>query len=176
MKKIIYSIFILSLCFHQQLLAQELKSEFLFEMNVYLNAAQFVGPVLKGTRVISPVKEGIVKGEKISGKLLVSGGADWGLIVDSTTFKLDVRGTIQTDDGALIYMTYSGYIHADAKKFAMIFSGKANEVSPSDYYFRTNPVFETGSPKYAWLNHTVAIGVGRIPVNGNIVYRIYAIR
>jgi len=176
MKKLICSIVIIYLCFHQQLLAQELKSEFLFEMNVYLSPAQFVGPVLTGTRVISPVKEGFVKGEKISGKLLVSGGADWGLIVDSTTFKLDVRGTIQTDDGALIYMTYSGYIHADAKKFAMIFSGKANEVSPSDYYFRTNPVFETSSPKYAWLNHTVAIGVGHIPVNGNIVYRIYAIR
>jgi hypothetical protein len=176
MKKLICLIIIIYLCFNQRLLAQELKYEFLFEMNVYLNPAQFVGPVLTGIRVISPVKEGFVKGEIINGKLLVSGGADWGLIVDSTTFKLDVRCTIQTDDGALIYMTYSGYIHSDAKKFAMIFSGKANEVSPSDYYFRTNPVFETSSPKYAWLNHTVAIGVGHIPVNGNIVYRIYVIK
>ena len=176
MKKLICSIIIISLCFYQQLFAQELKSEFIFEMEVYLNNAQFVGPVLTGTRVISPVKEGFVKGELINGKMLAGGGADWGLIVDSTTFKLDVRGTIQTDDGALIYMTYSGYIHADAKKFAMIFSGKANEVSPSDYYFRTNPVFETSAQKYAWLNHTVAIGVGHIPVNGNIVYRIYAIK
>ena len=67
-------------------------------------------------------------------------------------------------------------VPAKGKKFAMIFSGKSNEVSPSDYYFRTTPVFETGSPKYAWLNHTVAIGVGSIPVNGNIVYRIYAVK
>lgn len=175
MKKLIFSIFILSLCFHQQLLAQELKSEFLFDMEADLNAPQAVGPVLTGTRIIFPVKEGFVKSEKINGKIL-AGGGDWGLVLDSTTFKLDVRATIETDDGALIYMTYSGYIHTDAKKFAMILSGKANELSPSDYYFRTNPVFETSSPKYAWLNHTVAIGIGRIPVAGKVAYRIYAIK
>src|SRR5262245_40095722 len=32
---------------------------------------------------------------------------------------------------------------------------------PAEYYFRTTPVFEIGSEKYAWLNRTVAVGVGR---------------
>lgn len=73
-------------------------------------------------------------------------------------------------------MTYAGYIHTDAKKFAMILSGRSNELSPSEYYFRTNPVFETNSPKYAWLNHTLAIGIGRIPAAGKVAYRIYAIK
>lgn len=174
MKKIIFTIFFLSFCFHQQLFAQELKSEFLFDMEADLNAPQAVGPVLTGTRVIFIVNNGFVKSNRLNGKVL-PGGGDWGLVVDSTTFKLDVRITIETDDGALIYVTYSGYIHTDAKKFATILGGKGNEVSPSDYYFRTNPVFETSSPKYAWLNHTVAIGVGRIPAPGKVAYRIYAI-
>ena len=104
------------------------------------------------------------------------GGGDWGLVLDSTTFKLDVRATIETDDGALIYMTYSGYIHADSKKFAALLGGKGNELSPSDYYFRTNPVFETSSPKYAWLNHTIAVGVGHIPSPGKVAYKVYAIK
>ena len=29
------------------------------------------------------------------------------------------------------------------------------EVDPADYYFRINPLFETASPKYEWLNSIV---------------------
>jgi hypothetical protein len=175
MKKLIFSIFFLSFCFHQQLFAQELKSEFLFDMEADLNAPQAIGHVLTGTREIFIVNNGFVKSNKLNGKVL-PGGGDWGLVVDSTTFKLDVRATIETDDGALIYLTYSGYIHTDAEKFAMLLGGKGNELSPSEYYFRTNPVFETSSPKYAWLNHTVAVGVGRIPAPHKVANRIYAIK
>jgi len=174
MKKIICLAFFFSACV--QVYAQELKSEFLFYFEANLNSPQAVGPVLTGTRIIFPAKDGFVKGEKINGKILAGDAADWGLILDSTTFKIDVRLTIETDDSALIYMTYSGYIHADARKFAMIFAGKADELSPSDYYYRINPLFETGSPKYAWLNHTVAIGVGSLPVPGKVAFRVYAIK
>jgi hypothetical protein len=130
---------------------------------------------LKGTRVIFPFKDGFVKGDKINGKLL-NPGADWGLVPDSTTFKVDVRTTIKTDDESLIYMTYSGYNHATAKYFAMISAGKGNELSTADYYFRTAVFFETSAPKYAWLNHTVAVGIGRFPAPGKVAYRIYAIQ
>ncbi len=175
MKKFIITVFISSLFFSQQIFSQELKSEFLFDLDLNLNPPQAVGPVLKGTRVIFPFKDGVVKSDKINGKILES-GADWGLVFDSTTFKVDVRATIQTDDGALIYMTYSGYNHANAKNFAMISAGKGSEVSTSDYYFRTSVSFETSSPRYAWLNHTVAVGVGRFPAAGKVSYRIYAIK
>ena len=175
MKKFIFSVFICYLFCHQQLYAQELKSEFLFDLELNLNPPQAVGPVLKGTRVIFPFKDGTVKSDKINGKILES-GADWGLVLDSTTFKVDVRATIETDDGALIFVTYSGYNHANAKNFAMISAGKGGELSPSDYYFRTSVYFETGSPKYAWLNRIVAIGVGRFPSAGKVTYRIYAVK
>jgi hypothetical protein len=175
MKKFIFSLFICSLFFHQRILAQELKSEFLFDLEIDLNPPQVVGPVLKGTRLISPFKNGLLKSDKINGKIL-EGGADWGLVLDSTTFKVDSRATIETDDGALIYMTSSGYSHANAKISAMIGAGKGGELSPSDYYFRTSVAFETSSPRYAWLNRIVAIGVGRFPAPGKVAYRIYAIK
>jgi hypothetical protein len=176
MKKLICFIFILSsICFYDQLSAQDLKSELLYELEAELNPPQAVGPVLTGTRIIFPAKSGFIKGEKLNGKIL-PGGGDWGLVVDSTTFKLDVRVTIETDDGALIYITYGGYVHTDAKKFAKILEGKWNELTPSDYYFRTNPVFETSSPKYAWLNHTVAVGVGRFLASNKVAYRVFAIK
>ena len=173
MKKIIF--IILAACSLNITIAQDLKSEILFDFEADLHPAQAIGPVLTGTRIIFPAKSGIIKGEKVNGKLL-EGGGDWGLVVDSTTFKLDVRATIETNDGALIYVTYGGYVHTDAKKFAKVMEGKWNELSPSDYYFRTNPVFETSSPKYAWLNHTVAIGVGRLIAPGKVGYRIFAIK
>jgi hypothetical protein len=175
MKKIFFSLFFFSCCFHQHIFAQELKSELLFDFEADLEPPLVVGPVLTGTRIIFVAKSGIVKSSKINGKLL-PGGGDWGLVVDSTTFKLDVRATLETDDGALIYITYAGYIHTKAKKFATLLSGKWGELSPSEYYFRTNPVFETSSPKYAWLNHTVAVGIGQLPAPGKVAYRVYAIK
>jgi hypothetical protein len=175
MKKFIFSLFICSLFSHQQIVAQELKSEFLFDLQIDVNPPQVVGPVLKGTRLIFPFRDGFVKSDKINGKI-VEGGGDWGLVLDSTTFKVDVRATIETDDGALIYITYSGYDHTNAKSFAMISAGKGSELSPSDYYFRTSVSFETSAPRYAWLNHTVGIGIGRFPAAGKVAYRIYAIK
>jgi|SRR5450631_1253407 len=175
MKKFIGLILFFAASFAQQTYAQELKSEFLFDLEINLDPPQAIGPVLKGTRVIFPFKDGFVKSDKINGNLLDC-GADWGLVLDSTTFKVDVRATIKTDDGSLIYMTYSGYNHTNAKYFAMISAGKGSELSASDYYFRTAVFFETSAPKYAWLNHTVAVGIGRFPAPGKVAYRIYAIQ
>ena len=175
MKQIIFSLFLCSLFFHQRLFAQELKSEFLFDLNIDLNPPQVIGPVLKGTRLISPFRNGFVKSDKINGKIVDCSG-DWGLVLDSTTFKVDSRATIETGDSALIYMTYSGYSYASAKIAALIGAGKGGELSPADYYFRTSVSFETSAPRYAWLNHTVAIGVGRFPAAGKVAYRIYAIK
>jgi len=175
MKKFIFSLFICSLFFRQQLFAQELRSEFLFDLEIDLKPPQVVGPVLKGTRLISPFKDGLVKGDKINGKILECSG-DWGLLIDSATFKVDSRATIQTDDGALIYITYTGYSHSTAKVAALIGAGKGGELSPADYYFRASVSFETSAPGYAWLNHTVAIGVGRFPAAGKVAFRMYAIK
>lgn len=174
MKKI-FCIFLFAACIYHPANAQELKSEPLFEVEAELLPPQAVGPVPTGTRIIFPAKSGSIKGQKLNGKIL-QGGGDWGLVVDSTTFKLDVRVTVETDDGALIYITYGGYVHTDAKRFASILQGQWDGLSPSDYYFRTNPVFETSSPKYAWLNHTIAVGVGRFLPGGKVAYRVFAIK
>jgi hypothetical protein len=175
MKKIILSAMIGTLFFHQKTSGQELRSDFLFELNMVTSSPQVVGPVFKGTRLIIPYKGGLVKGEKINGKILDCSG-DWGLLIDSTTFRTDVRATIETDDGAHIFLTSTGYNFTDAKGFTMISTGRGGELSPSDYYFRTNITFEASSPKYAWLNHSVAIGVGRFVAADKVDYRVYVIK
>ena len=40
--------------------------------------------------------------------------------------------------------------------------------------FRTTPVFETASEKYAWLNRLVAVGVGDRRASGPL-YRVFRI-
>jgi hypothetical protein len=43
---------------------------------------------------------------------------------------------------------------------------RGEAVPAADLYFRTTPVFETGSEKYAWLNRIISVGVGAITVTG----------
>src|SRR5580700_8721895 len=50
---------------------------------------------------------GWVKGPRIKGTILAPGG-DWSRVQPSGASRLDVRLTIKTDDGALIYMSYNG--------------------------------------------------------------------
>ena len=47
-------------------------------------------------------------------------------------------------------------------------------VDPSEYYFRTTPVFETASEKYGWLNRLLAVGVGQFLPPG-VAYKVDAI-
>ena len=49
------------------------------------------------------------------------------------------------------------------------------DVGPDRYCFRTNPLFETGDERYAWLNHVVAVGKGRTGDNG-VIYDVFAVR
>jgi len=46
-----------------------------------------------------------------------------------------------------------------------------HRVDPSRYYFRTNPLFETGAEQYAWMNDIVCVGSGYL-VEGGIAYSI----
>ena len=45
------------------------------------------------------------------------------------------------------------------------------QVDPSRYYFRTNPLFETGAEPYAWMNDIVCVGSGYL-VEGGIAYNV----
>jgi hypothetical protein len=44
-------------------------------------------------------------------------------------------------------------------------------LDPASYYFRTNPLFETGAAQYAWLNDIVCVGIGYL-IEGGIAYKV----
>ena len=131
--------------------ASDLESAFAFELLLDVDAQLDAGH----TR-IAPVTGGTFGGPGIEGTVH-PGGADWITQVAGHS-SLDVRITLETDDGALIYMTYTGVVSSGA----------------SGLYWRVRPVFSTASEKYDWLNHAVFIGKNK-QVPGKVAYDIFRI-
>jgi hypothetical protein len=80
--------------------------------------------------------------------------------------ELDLRITLETDDGALIHMTSFGLRYGPPEAIAALAHGE--NVDPASYYFRTTPRFETSHPKYAFLNRLLAVASGDRRATGPI--------
>jgi len=130
--------------------------------------AQKLGTVPHGTRLIVPVTGGDFEGPRLRGKIL-PGGGDWLLLRADGVLELDLRITLETDDHALIYMTFQGLRHGPADAIAAL--GRGEAVDPARYYFRTVPRFETSAETYAFLNRIITVGVGETRPDG-AVHRI----
>ena len=113
------------------------------------SSTEEIGLTPRGALSIFPVTGGSFEGELLRGKVL-AGGGDWVTAKGDGTFELDLRVTLETDDGALIHMTFTG-VRDDA-----------------NHYFRTLPHFETAAPQYAFLNRLLAVGIGKIRPEGPV--------
>jgi hypothetical protein len=80
-------------------------------MTLRLNTApiQNIGATPHGTRVTFPITGGFFDGERLRGKVL-RGGDDWTLKRLDGIIELDLRVTLETDDGALIHMTSRAFV------------------------------------------------------------------
>ncbi len=112
---------------------------------------QDIGEGPHGARVTFPIAGGTFDGDRLRGKVL-PGGDDWAIKRADGVFELDLRVTLETDDGALIYMTFAGI----------------RDDSARPPYFRTLPRFETAAPRYAFLNRLLAVGRGEIRADGPV--------
>ena len=131
--------------------ASDLESEFLMELLLD------VDPQLDaGHTSIAPVTGGSFSGARLQGTVH-NGGADWITQVSGHS-SLDVRITLETEDGAIIYMTYKGVVAR----------------GDSGLYWRVTPVFNTASEEYDWLNHKVFVGKSK-QVEGKVAYDIFEI-
>ena len=129
----------------------------LLNAEIALAPAQELGETPQGRRRIINITGGSFRGERLSGRVL-AGGADWQVIRPDGVADLDARYTLETADGALIYVRNHGYRHGPAELLKKLSLGE--EVDPSLYYMRTTPLFETGDSRYAWLNRLICVGTG----------------
>jgi hypothetical protein len=133
----------------------------LLKANIALAPAQELGEAPLGRRRIIPIAGGSFSGARLRGRVL-PGGANWQVVRADGVADLDARYTLETEDGALIYVRNRGYRHGPEHVMRRLSAGES--VDPSLYYMRTTPLFETGDVRYAWLNRIICVATAsRLP-------------
>jgi hypothetical protein len=102
-----------------------------------------------GTRLIAGITQGRIDGDRVSASLTGAASADWLTIGADQIGTVDFRGTVQTDDGALIYLHGPGRIDL---------SGGMGSRAP----LYGGALFETSDKRYTWLNSIVAAWKGMV--------------
>ena len=149
----------------------ELRLRPLFVFELAVKAASMIGKTPGVDRRVGEITGGRFEGERLRGSIL-SGGSDWQAVRSDGAWMLDVRCVMQTNDGALIGMTYRGMRHGPQEVLDRIAKGET--VNPSLYYMRATPYFETASDKYDFLNKLVAVAYGHRVASGPI-YSVFEV-
>jgi len=131
-----------------------------------------LGDVAQGRRRIVPLTGGTFTGPQLNGKLLPGASADWQILLADGTALGDIRYTLQTDGGDLLYVQSRSVRHGSAEVLARL--GRGEEVDASEYTFRTSTRIETAVPQLDWLNKGVFISVGGRQATG-VIYETYLV-
>ncbi len=144
----------------------------IFRLEASLGEVLDGGNVAQGRRRIVPLTGGRFVGPELNGTLLPEASADWQIVLPDGTALGDIRYTLQSDRGELLYVRSQGVRHGSAEVLARL--GRGEEVDASEYVFRTATQIETAAPDFDWLNKGVFISVGgRQP--GGVIYEVYLV-
>jgi len=146
--------------------------ELAFEAQVAIGPRMDVGQTPAGLRRIIPITGGTFEGPRLRGRV-VPGGADWQVHRSDGVTEIYARYTLETDDGALIYVINQGIRHAPPDVQARLNAGEP--VDPALVYFRTSPTFETAPGPYDWLMRSTFVGTGERHPNG-VLIRYWRVR
>ena len=151
----------------------KLNAEHLFAYTGMLQAPpEAIGPVPEGARANFYVIGGELLGPRLVGKVRPV-GADWGTVRPDGVLAIDARITLETNDGALIYMHYHGLGELGADGYAKFLAGQL----PPRFPLRTAPVFRTAHPQYQWLHRLLCAGIGEANLETfSVNYDVYAMR
>jgi Protein of unknown function (DUF3237) len=131
-----------------------------------------LGEIALGRRRIVPLTGGTFAGPEINGTLVPGASADWQVVLADGTALGDVRCTLQTDGGDLLYVQSRGVRHGSPEVLARL--GRGEDVDASEYTFRTSTQIETAAPALDWLNKGIFISAGaRQP--GGVIYETYLV-
>src|SRR4051794_27120756 len=109
-----------------------------------------------GNRVVAGIAGGRWEGERLNASIVGAGG-DWAMPGPDGVMLLDVRQVLETDDGAVIYVTYHGRCDRTRGTYTVA------------------PTFETSDERYTWLNRVQAVGKGSKESDA-LVYQMYEVR
>ncbi len=143
-----------------------------YRLDATLGEPLDLGDVAQGHRRIAPLTGGTFSGARIAGTLLPGASADWQIVLPDGTALGDVRYTLRTDAGDLLYVQSRGVRHGSPDVLARLARGE--DVDPGEYTFRTATQIETASKELDWLNKGVFISVGGRGA-GTVIYETYLV-
>jgi hypothetical protein len=143
-----------------------------YRLDAVLGEPLELGEVSQGRRRIIPQIGGTFEGPDMKGKLLPGVSADWQILLPDGTALGDIRYTLQTDAGALLYVQSRGVRHGSPAVLERL--GRGEDVGASEYTFRTSTQIETACRDLAWLNTGVFISVGGRSASG-VAYETYLV-
>jgi hypothetical protein len=154
----------------------DLKLEHVFSYNATVAEPELIGLVPDGFRINIYVTGGDVMapdGTTKIGKVKPVGG-DWLIVRPDNKGKLDVRATVQTNDGSLLYVTYSGFVDLGEGAYEnLVTKGKL----PAKGSIRTAPQVCTSSESFGWVNGCQFLSVGEAHFDkGYVKYETYVMR
>jgi hypothetical protein len=141
-----------------------------YRLEATLGQALDLGDVTSGHRRIVPQTGGTFVGPELSGKLLAGTSADWQIVLPDGTALGDIRYTLQTDRGDLLYVRSRSVRHGSAEVLARL--GRGEDVDASEYIFRASTQIESAAPDLDWLNKGVFVSVGGRQATG-VIYETY---
>ena len=138
-----------------------------------LSEPEVIGPVAEGLRMNVYITGGEVFGPKIKGRVR-SVGADWLTIRTDGVGILNVRATMETDDGALIYSYYNGLCDLGPDGYQNFLDG--TPPPPDGIDLRIQPSYQSAHPDYLWVNRAFCVGIGKAFLDkGEVSYDIYQV-
>jgi hypothetical protein len=108
--------------------------------------------------VIGEVTAARAEGERLHASMKGAAAADWLEVSPEGFGTLDVKLTLETDDGAIIHAKYSGRLQFDTMAVY------------------ATPLFHTGDERYLWLNKIQAVSKGTFQPDGTLIYEMFELR
>jgi hypothetical protein len=143
-----------------------------YRLEAELGAPLELGDVSQGQRRIVALTGGTFTGPELNGKLLAGASADWQILLPDGTALGDIRYTLQTEGGALLYVQSRSVRHGSAEVLARLARGE--DVDASEYTFRASTQIETAAQDLDWLNKGIFISVGARGTEG-VIYDTYLV-
>jgi hypothetical protein len=144
----------------------------IYRLDATTGEALDLGNIAAGRRRIIPLVDGVFSGPELKGTLLSGASADWQIIMADGTALGDIRYTLQTERGDLLYVQSRGVRRGSADVLARL--GRGEEVDASEYTFRTTTQIETSAADLDWLNKSVFISVAGRQA-GSVIYETYLV-